>query len=77
MYSCARHSSIVGLFSGLKTSILPSKSSADLLALGYRVAQFCFTLFGLDLIYFSADSSPMKLRSSVVGVPVTFMILST
>jgi hypothetical protein len=74
-YGCFKHYFTVYLFSGLNTSIFPSKFRATGLAFGYSYDHGCLFLFGSFLIYFLARSFPIKAISSLFGVPSTAIVL--
>ncbi len=76
-YALPKHYSTLYLLSGLKVSILDSKSAACGFMSGNNLSQFCLVLFGKDFMYLIALSFPIYFMSSWVGVPRTEMILWT
>lgn len=65
------------LLSGLKHSILVSKSDKSGVMLGNNLSHFCFVLFGRDFIYLIASLFPIYFISSADGVPKIEIILWT
>jgi hypothetical protein len=72
---CKRQSSADARLSGLKQSILVSRSDNYGVIVGNSFYHFCFVLFGNDLIYLMASLFPMYFISSADGVPRTEIIL--